>query len=111
MFRYRGDALVVACLGYGPLRFTELSNAIMQRAHLHMADAQLGRCLTRLVDLEQLEHVEVDELPVYRLTAAGSRTAAMLLFLNTAAGEHDASWDEGADSRANSSTWSAGVAE
>src|SRR5262245_1543062 len=84
MFQYRGDALVIACLSDGPLRFSELSKAIVRRAHVHMADAQLGRCLMRLVDHGLLEHTAIDDLLRYRLTATGSRKASTLLFLNAA---------------------------
>ena len=91
MFQYRGDALTIVCLNAGPMRFGQLTKAIVERCGTHMSDTQVGRCLRRLVERGLVEHVETgDEVAVYRLTDRGRREADDLTFLAVALGRRRA---------------------
>jgi DNA-binding HxlR family transcriptional regulator len=75
------DTMILTVLADGPLRFTEVSRALTERMRAHLADTQLTRCLTRLVEHGRVEKARQGRYVVYRLTAAGERDAATLRML------------------------------
>lgn len=78
LFEYRGDPLVIMCLADRPLRYTELLRVIPERSGIELSDTQLGRSLARLVRRGQVDRVEHDGVPLYKLTARGTIDAATL---------------------------------
>jgi len=79
LFRYRGDALILATLAARPpLRYTALAKAIIEVTGHRLADGEINRCLPRL----EAGALAVAEGPErrkeYRLTSLGREKGATL---------------------------------
>jgi DNA-binding HxlR family transcriptional regulator len=75
------DTMILTVLGDGPLRFTEVSRTLTEQMRAHLADTQLTRCLTRLLDHGRVEKARTGRYVVYQLTPAGRHDADALRVL------------------------------
>jgi DNA-binding PadR family transcriptional regulator len=79
VFRYRGDALILATLAARPpLRYTALARAIIEVTGDRLADGEINRCLPRLEAAGLVVADGPERRKKYRLTSLGREKAATL---------------------------------
>ena len=80
LFKYRGDAAVLACLASGPMRFSEVARAIPSRFSGYRSGYPVGPNLARLQAGGLVAHAGGDEqYDLYKLTSLGEEKAQMVL--------------------------------